>query len=1511
MAIDVPVPTPSQSSHQVLVRGRSAALQGVSVTAIAMALVVMAALGLRLYALNWDDGRDLHPDELYVAKNVLIQRIFVTWPPQLDTLLDPEVSGLNPRSADPVTGELREYPYGALPLLVTDAVATVLGWLTGENWNAADRAYLVGRALSALMDTLTVVLVYLIGARVFSARVGLLAAVFAALAPMSIQLAHFFTTDSWLTCFVAATLYAAIRAADSGSGRWFAAAGLGFGLAMATKGSVFALVGVIGAAMVYDGWRRWQETSSLGRALGALARPVAVSLLAALLGFALFEPFALLRPGIFIQSLQTQAAIVSGSFDIPFTRVYIGTIPVVYQVEQFVRWGFGPAGGLLALAGVVALGHHFWREPSAGKWILLCWLLGYGLVIAVPETKFLRYLAPLVPALALTAALMLDTVVAAIRKRLGPRLALAGLVLLLLGSGLWTAAFMSIYAVEHPRLAASRWIYDNVPAGSTLSWEYWDDRLPKPLGPGLSEDDFQYQFISIDLYQDRPPAEAAAALYDTLDQLDYVVTSSDRIAAAIPRSPWRYPVQTRWLELLRSGQLGFRQVAAFHVTPRLGPLAIDDRDADESFINYDHPRVTIFAKEELIGRADYDLLMAWGLDRPWSATRQPVEASLLLDQPVGTLPVVDDARWSASVTSNSLAALAVWIALLVVLQVVGWPLAMLLFPRFGDAGWGLARLLSLIITGYVVWLGASVRVVEFRAIWCWLAVILLGVAAWLTRRRWPVSLTGSQRRSAIAGEAVFWVVFALFLLFRYLNPDSWHPLWGGEKPMEFAHLNATLRSAHFPPYDPWYADGYLNYYYYGLYLVAFCLKLTGIPSEIGFNLAQPTMIALLAATGCSVAATLGRDLGRRSRLAIPAGLLGVVLLVAIGNLTSLGRLLSGNQQDISSFLDWVWAGSRAIRDGITEFPYFTALYADLHAHVVALPITVLTIGLCYALARDGFVPLLASSVPDTGASLGRGIARFLLLMLVLGTLFPTNAWDVPVYAALAVASLGMGSRLIPDWRLRIAWTGTLAVVLGLGAYLLFRPFHEHYVALFGAVDSVRAPTPITEASSHIGALVAIALLGFVTLAVPRRSEWSWPLNRPAVVVALLAFLLLLANLADRVDAAIGRSLFALLLVGTAGACLAVIWSEARRLAANRLLWWLYVAAETALFLAILAALALGQAVLAGYLIVAALAFALWLTGEGIAGRYVALLVVAAASVGAGAELIFVADDLTGTTAYRMNTIFKFYNQIWVLLAISGAALLAIMGRDSRWFPVSRDAPRRGLLPNAASRAGWARSGLIVSAVLIAGSLTYPVFATMPRLSQRFEPSLGSGTLNALHWMERGTLPVSGGSRELLTFADDRAAIDWLNWNVAGSPVIAEASIGPYRCNGSRISIATGLPTIIGWERHEQQQRDRELLPARVADVRTLYTSSDPAEKESILRKYNVEYVVVGPLERDYIVQNGNDCQATGSPEGVAAFAEMVGSELEVAFAQGETTIYRVLPVTAGTTAQAREPDDLA
>ena len=117
-------------------------------------------------------------------------------------------------------------------------------------------------------------------------------------------------------------------------------------------------------------------------------------------------------------------------------------------------------------------------------------------------------------------------------------------------------------------------------------------------------------------------------------------------------------------------------------------------------------------------------------------------------------------------------------------------------------------------------------------------------------------------------------------------------------------------------------------------------------------------------------------------------------LCLLGNLSALFVWLEGHRRAFDPFLVWTWGGSRAIDNAITEFPYFTGLYADLHAHVVALPLTVADHRHLPGHRNDP-LPEIAGRLP-----MSRGLDS--ALALLLGTLSATNAWDVPVYAALAV-----------------------------------------------------------------------------------------------------------------------------------------------------------------------------------------------------------------------------------------------------------------------------------------------------------------------------------------------------------------------------------------------------------------------------------------------------------------------------------------------------------------------------
>ncbi|MDI3341043.1 MAG: DUF2298 domain-containing protein [Sphaerobacter sp.] len=1453
---------------------------------IVVGAILALSLGLRFYGHNWDGGWYLHPDERFIAI-VASERIRAPEAGQLSTIFDPAHSPLNPR-ADDADGRPQSFAYGSLPLYVALATAWLGTLVTGTDLHSYAHIGGVGRALSALLDTGTVLLAIIFARRAYGRASAALTGILLATSVILLQLAHFFTTDTWITFFATATLVASLRLWESRQLRWAVIAGAALGAGLATKVSVVALVVPVALAAVAPdlpnyGWRLRRCTVQRLAAAGA----------AAVLVFCLFEPYALWRPGPFIEDAATQWQIVTGRFDVPFTRQFVGTPRGIYQLDNLVRWGLGPALGITALIGVVAALRRAIRSRGAGDILLVTWVLAYFVLIATAEAKFLRYMAPIVPAAVILAAAWLIGVA---QRQQGARwrraAAWALVAVVALSTATWAFAFSTIYTQQHPRLAASEWIFRNVPPGAALTAEYWDDALPIPLS-GYPPS--QYRTVTLDLYADRDNESALTYLASQLAQADYVLLSSDRLAGSIPRLPWRYPVYTQYYHLLETGQLGFQLVYTAAAYPRLGSLVIRDDAADESFRVYDHPEVRIYQKVEQLSTDELRERFAWALAQPWSPTRQPPRDYLLAGVPPDQLATASDLGWSARVTQHGGAAILVWLAALAVLAVVALPLSLTLLRAFPDLGWGFSRTIGLVGTGYLLWIAASLDVGRFTLPWIVASLALLALASWGGLAGHLPSLLRDLRarsRLLIASELVFLLGFGVFLFLRALNPDLWQTNWGGEKPMEMAYISAIARSATFPPYDPWFAGGIMNYYYYGFFLVALLWKLTGVPPEIGFQLAGATIAGLLSAGAFSLTAALASHALRlrRAHAIVGAGVIGVLLLIVVGNLDAAGQILTRRNVAVD-----FWQSSRVVAYAITEFPYFSLLWGDVHPHLLALPITLLLLALLYA-----WLAGRPADAPGRWPWLWSAATA-----LVAGTVAVTNSWDLPLIIVFTGAALITAALQRPPLRPRAVALALLHWGLLVAAgRVLFAPFFSHFVVLVSGVARTPNGTALPEYMLHFGVFLGILAAAGVVLAVAHRG--TPPARAPAAasVVAALASYTLVALAGGP---ARGLSIGGLILSLGCGAALGTLGPLAmgpgrrvRRIAE--------IGAIPASALA--GGLAPLRPTAACLIPILAVAAALWFRLRDRPAPAMTLLSLAAAvGVTLGADLVYVVDDLSGSPWARMNTVFKFYFESWLLYAVAASVALAWLVRSALATAppvpvglIARPIPRRrGGARAAATRLVTHRAatgGLVVAAALILAGLAYPLFATGPRLAQRMPGSPTSPTLDGLAWM-RGSW-ITNAAGQPIDFSGDYDAVRWLRQHAEGLPVILEASIGPYRGNGSRIAAATGLPAVLGWDRHERQQRPWPAIDQRLIDVRRIYTSPDVDEKRALLRRYGVRYIVVGDVERHWTIQ-APFAGATGpaepyaTPEGLAAFDRMLGSDLRLVFESGATRIYELLP----------------
>ncbi len=834
-----------------------------------------------------------------------------------------------------------------------------------------------------------------------------------------------------------------------------------------------------------------------------------------------------------------------------------------------------------------------------------------------------------------------------------------------------------------------------------------------------------------------------------------------------------------------------------------------------------------------------------------------------------------------------------WYIILTLLGWISFPISFLVFSNLRDRGYGLSRVLGLLFWGYIFWLSTSLGISRNNLTGIAFAgVLLLLISAKIVQQRGfsPFRVWYQENRGQVwVMEGLFAFAFFLMALIRAANPEA----LGTEKPMELAFINAILHSESFPPHDPWLSGYAISYYYFGYILVAMLAKFSATNGSIAFNLGICMIFALSAISAYSLLSNLLSARFRKLYLWRP--LLAPLMALCVGNIEGFLEVLhaSGifwqlrNGQWVSPFWKWIdlveltnppqipftssptrwywwWRASRVIQDYdlmgglrevIDEFPAFSYILADLHPHVLAMPFAFLAMAIALNLFLQ--TPAETTHQPNhpilkTGFGfalhypLSLPLGKSLVIALILGGLAFLNTWDFPIYVALCALAYSI-------WRWRAL--SQIADVKPSASNTILKVFKEFvffgiWVGFWGAIFYL--PFYIGFSSQAGGILP--------NLIYPSRGAQLWVMFAPLWIplFAWVSFSLLQSKAQIKLGFRISIALFlALWVLSIAFGILISAIPHLNDLflgsiAAANMKSWLLVGIQRRLLYS-------GGWLTLIFLLTAVVSLLLRYLDrtsnsihhpDNIAGEhasaFVLLLSIAAVLLVLTPDFFFLRDQF----GWRINTVFKFYYQAWLLWSIAAAYAIAV-------FPT---------LPSKT----WRTIFISLSSLGIGLGLVYTIQATITKT-------------NSFHPPDGWTLDSSAYYQ--LQAYDEMQAIKWLSEQPLG--VVAEAvspTGGSYTQYG-RVATFSGQPAVLGWIGHESQWRGgTSEMGSRQTDISLLYCSPDWFEALAIIQKYAIKYIFISDLERNTYTRGSENC-----PTGINE-AKFLHNLIPI-YQQGNTIIY--------------------
>lgn len=784
---------------------------------------------------------------------------------------------------------------------------------------------------------------------------------------------------------------------------------------------------------------------------------------------------------------------------------------------------------------------------------------------------------------------------------------------------------------------------------------------------------------------------------------------------------------------------------------------------------------------------------------------------------------------------------------------VTFPIAYRLLEKLPDRGYAFSRIVGLLLWGFIYWLMGNLRLLHNNPGGLLLALaLLLALSVWSGWGKWGELWRWVKQnyRLILMTELVFIVCFTFMVLVRGSDPDA----TGTEKPMELAFINAVMRSPTLPPHDPWLSGYAISYYHFGYILTGMLAIMTSVSGGVAFNLMLAAIFAMSAVGAYGVLinllAVLGKTITHRINHRIWA-LLGPLFVLFVSNLGAVLEVLhqAGVGWDMetgtSRFWEWVninslrnppqlplglipqrfwwwWQSSRVIQDidllgnvsglsPIDEFPAFSFVLGDLHPHVLAIPFVMLLIGLALNIYLGG----MDSSATFLGIKIPFRIDLFLLSAIGLGGIAFLNTWDLPVYFALLIGAYTLRGVWVRGWDwARLREMLTLAIPLGILSLVLYAPFYIGFQSQLGGIlPNLIYPTRGLYLWVMFAPLFMPVMLYFGWLwkkKIP--GDWKWA---TILVLGLIGLLYVLSIGLGFGVAQTEHGQNVILSQGETtygGLILSALWHRAR----------FGVSLVTLTFVLITS-----LAFLVGHFNLK--------NGEINPFNpvpFVLLMVFLGGVMVLVPEFVYLRDVFGA----RMNTVFKFYYQAWMLWSLAAGFTAVVLYNRGRVI-----------------------TRIVVSLFIMLG-LFYPILA-FPTKTNQFQPPAGF-TLDASAHLERNQ-------------PDEAVAIRWMTEAPLG--VVAEAVGGQYS-GFARVATHSGQPNVLGWPGHQGQWRGGyEEVGNREGDIRTLYETPDWNTALDIIQRYDIAYIYVGSLELSTY----------------AVFREKFDQFLEVGFEQGGVAIYLV------------------